>query len=172
VVLGALGAVIIHAARLLGLILQGTIPWLSFPAPLPWFLGILIAPLLTQRVGSALLTSLVTAVIGFGGLALCAGIVVELTFLAARTLRGRNQTWPPPRSPRWLVWTIVAAVLVSLMSFGFMFLYQEFLLLDADIKLLALAMRVALGVAYAWLAWAIANGLLRAGVDPARVART
>jgi cation transporter-like permease len=66
----------------------------------------------------------------------------------------------------------VAAVLVSLMSFGFMFLYQEFLLLDADIKLLALAMRVALGVAYAWLAWAIANGLLRAGVDPARVART
>jgi hypothetical protein len=48
VVLGALGAVIIHAARLLGLILQGTIPWLSFPAPLPWFLGILIAPRLSS----------------------------------------------------------------------------------------------------------------------------
>lgn len=170
VVLGALGAVIVHASRLLGVALQGTVPWLSFPAPLPWFLGILIAPLLTQRVGSALLTSVVTAVAGFGGLALCAGIVIEAAFVATRLLRGRSRAWPSPRSAYWLGWAILAAVLASLLSFGFMFLYQEFLLLEGGVKLLALAVRIVIGVVYAWLAWAITIGLLRAGVNPGRIA--
>ncbi|MGO1770146.1 MAG: hypothetical protein ACTHZX_09355, partial [Microbacterium sp.] len=82
VILGALGAVIVHASRVLGVALQAGVPWLSFPAPLPWFLGILIAPLLVRRVGAALLTSIVTTVAGFGALALCGGIVVELLFVA------------------------------------------------------------------------------------------
>jgi hypothetical protein len=171
VVLGALGAAVVHAARILGLLLQGTLPWLSFPAPLPWFLGILIAPLLTQRAGTALLTSLVTAVAGFGGLALCAGIVIEASFLLTRALGGRGTALPPPASRRWIGWAILAATLVSLMGFGFMFLYQEFLLLDEAVKLLALAVRLVLGVLYAWVAWALTGSVLRAGVDPARLLR-
>lgn len=171
VVLGAFGAVLVHAARIVGVALQGSVPWLSFPAPLPWFLGILIAALLVQRAGAALLTSVVTAIIGFGALALCAGIVIELAWLGARWLRGRSDAGLPPlRSRFWLWWSILAGVLVSLMSFGFMFLYQEFLLLDGGVKLLALVTRVGLGVLYAWLAWIIAVGLVRAGVNPQRIA--
>jgi cation transporter-like permease len=55
------------------------------------------------------------------------------------------------------------------MSFGFMFLYREFQLLDDDVKLLALVVRVGLGLVYGWLAWLAARGLLRAGVDPQRI---
>lgn len=171
VVLGALGAVLVHASRILGVAFQATIPWLSFPAPLPWFLGILVAPLLIQRSGAALLTSLVSSVIGFGALALCAGIVIELAFFALRWLRhGQGDGFPSARSTFWLWWALLSSTLVSLMSFGFMFLYQEFLLLEPGIKTLAVAIRVVLGAVYAWLAWIIARGLLQAGVNPQRIA--
>lgn len=171
VVLGGLGAVLIHASRLLGLVLQGTLPWLAFPAPLPWVLGILIAPLLTQRVGAALLTSAVTAIIGFGGLALCAGVVVEAGFQLARWVRGRSGTltWPPVSAPYWLIWALILSGLTGIMNFGFMFLFKEFLLLDPEVKLLALGVRVVLGVLYGWLSWLIARALLASGVNPQRV---
>ncbi len=170
VVLGALGAVIVHLSRILGLALQATVPWLSFPAPVPWFLGILVAPLLTQRAGAALLTSIVTTVAGFGALALCAGVVIDLTFMSTQRIRAHG--WPPARSPFWLWWAIFASLLVSAMSFGFMFLYQEFFLLDTGLKIAALAIRIVLGVFYAWLAWFITLGLLRAGVNPQRITVT
>ncbi|AHI21392.1 MULTISPECIES: ABC transporter permease [Actinomycetes] len=170
VVLGALGAIIVHVSRILGVALQATVPWLAFPAPVPWFLGILIAALLIQRSGAALLTSIVTTVAGFGALALCAGIVIELTFFITRRLRSQTQpTWPPARSQFWLWWAILACAIVSLMSFGFMFFYQEFLLLDPSIKLLALIIRVGLGVLYGWGAWVMTIGLLRANVNPQRI---
>ncbi|MGO1852756.1 MAG: hypothetical protein ACTH0V_05035 [Microbacteriaceae bacterium] len=173
VVLGALGAVITILSRVIGVALQGTVPWLSFPAPVPWFLGILIAPILIRRAGAALLTSVVTAVASFGGLALCAGIVVEAAFLVTRWVRSRGEReWPAPRSRWWLSWSLLAALLVSIMSFGFMFLYQEFVLLDGGIKILAFAVRIGLGLVYGWLAWLVVNGLIRAGVNPQRIPTT
>jgi ABC-type thiamin/hydroxymethylpyrimidine transport system permease subunit len=165
-----LGAVITILARVVGVALQATVPWLSFPAPVPWFLGILIAPLLIRRPGAALLTSAVTAVASFGGLALCAGVVVEAVFLVTLRVRTRGgRGLPPTQSRTWLAWALLTAALVSAMSFGFMFLYREFQLLDDDVKLLALVVRVGLGLVYGWLAWLAARGLLRAGVDPQRI---
>lgn len=171
VVLGALGAVLALSSRFLSLTLQGTVPWLAFPAPLPWFLSILVAALLIQRTGAALLTSIITTVLSFGALSLCAGIVVELAFLAVRRVQRRDDAGLPPTRSRFLLWwTFITATLVSLMSYGFMFLYQEFLLLDSGVKLLAFAIRTSLGLLYAWLAWLVAIGLLRAGVNPQRIA--
>lgn len=169
VVLGAFSAVIIHIARPLGLALQATVPWLAFPAPLPWFLGILIAPLLTQRVGTALITSIVATIAGFGSLALGAGIIVEAIFIATRQIKGHEREWPTAKKPYWLGWALLAATVTSIFSFALMFMYQEFQHLDTNLKLLALAVRILLGALYAWLAWATTKGLLRAGINPSRI---
>ena len=169
-VLGAFTAVLIHLSRFLGLALAAGAPWLSFPAPLPWFLVIIAAALLVQRSGAALLTSFIGAVIGVGALSLCGGIVVEIVFLVARKLGAapaRVTAAERARLPRSsLVIALISGVLVAAMMFGFMFLYKEFLLIPAELKIAAAAVRVALGLVYGWLAYVLVNALLRVGVDP------
>lgn len=153
VVLGAFSGVLAIASRVLGLALQTALPWLSFPAPLPWFLGVLVAGLLVRRPGAALLASVVGAIVAFGALVVCGGIVVELVLLALRRL------------PR-LAAALAVGAGVGLMSFGFMYLYPEFRLLPAELHLLGLAVRIVLCVGYGWFAWWLAVRLARAGFGP------
>lgn len=164
VVLGAFTALLVHAARWIGLAVQATVPWLAFPAPVPWFLGIIVAALLIPRAGAALITSVIGAVAGFGWTALVAGILIEAVFWIVR--RSRRGEPALVLSRRDILAALITGLLLGLMNVAFMFVYQEFRLMDDGVKVLAVAARLVLGVLYALLAIWITRLMVRAGIDP------
>lgn len=167
VVLGAFTAAILHLARIVGMLLLATAPWLGSPSALiPWFVMILVAAILVPRAGAALLTSLIGTIAGVGTMSLMAGIVIELVFLIARAIRRRRGTEPEVGDRRDLWISIVAAVLVGAMSFAMLFAIKEFQALTPSLMSLGIVVRIVAGIAYGALAYAIVRGLLRAGFDP------
>lgn len=158
VVLGAFTALIVALTRMLSLAVGASIPWLAYPAPTPWFLPVIMAPLLVRRSGAAAITGLIGAV-GGGGMALLAALVVEAFVLPFR------QGWRLK-----LPWAMTAGVLIGFMTFGFMFIIPEFTAISSNLKALALAVRVVTGMGYGWLAWILVRSLNRAGVGERPVA--
>lgn len=150
--LAVITAILAQLARVLGVTLQAVVPWLAFPAPVPWFLGILIAVALFRRPGIATVTAFIGMIASAGGLVLVGGIIVELVFLA-----GRYRRWDP-----WRFY--LAAALIALVNFGFMYLYGLFTALPIGLQLLALAIRLALYLGYTWLALWVTARLEQAGI--------
>jgi ABC-type thiamin/hydroxymethylpyrimidine transport system permease subunit len=167
VVLGAFTAAFVHLSRVFGVLLWSTAPWLGAPAPfIPWFLTIILAGILIPRFGSALITSLIGAVVGIGSMAFVAGIVAEIVFTVARAQQRRRGTESAPAGDRrWLVWSIVAGIAIGLVSYGMMFTVAEFRLLSSDLMLLALGIRLVAGAAWGVIAYLLAKALLRAGLN-------
>lgn len=167
VVLGAFTAAILHLARIVGMMLLATAPWLGSPSALiPWFVMILVAALLVPRAGAALLTSVIGTLAGVGTMSLMAGIVIELVFISARAIQRRRGGIAEvgDRSGLWV--SIVAAVLVGAMSFGMLFAIKEFQALTPALMSLGIVVRIVAGLAYGALAYGIVRGLLGAGFDP------
>lgn len=152
VVLGAFTALIVAVTRLLSLAIGASIPWLAYPSPTPWFLPVIMAPLLVRRSGAAAITGLIGAV-GGGGMAFLAALVVEASVLPFR--QGRRLQLP---------WAVTAGVLIGFMTFGFMFIIPEFNAISPGLKALALGVRVVTGIGYGWLAWLLVRSLNRAGI--------
>lgn len=152
VVLGAFTALIVLGTRVLSLAIAAALPWLAYPAPTPWFLAIIMAPMLVRLPGAALVTGVV-GLVGGGGMGLFAALIVELMVLPMR------RHWRLTR-----MWAVTAGILIGCMTFGFMFVVPEFNAISPSLKLLALAVRVATGALYGWLAWSLARALVRAGI--------
>lgn len=158
--LAVVAGVIAQLSRVLGVAIQAIVPWLSFPAPLPWFLGIMVAVALFRRPGVALITGFLGMVASAGGLVLVGGIIIELVFLT-----GRYRRWSPPRY-------YLAAGLIAVVNFGFMYLYADFATLPILVQILAFLIRLGLYLGYAWLAlWTTAQ-LERAGIHGVSKARS
>lgn len=158
--LAVVAGVIAQLSRVLGVAIQAIVPWLSFPAPLPWFLGIMVAVALFRRPGVALITGFLGMVASAGGLVLVGGIIIELVFLT-----GRYRRWSPPRY-------YLAAGLIAVVNFGFMYLYADFATLPILVQILAFLIRLGLYLGYAWLAlWTTAQ-LKRAGIHGVSKARS
>ncbi|SJN47031.1 hypothetical protein FM104_15585 [Microbacterium esteraromaticum] len=158
--LAVVAGVIAQLSRVLGVAIQAIVPWLSFPAPLPWFLGIMVAVALFRRPGVALITGFLGMVASAGGLVLVGGIIIELVFLT-----GRYRRWSPARY-------YLAAGLIAVVNFGFMYLYADFTTLPILVQILAFLIRLGLYLGYAWLAlWTTAQ-LERAGIHGVSKARS
>ena len=63
---GAFAALIVALTRPLSLALAAAVPWLAYPAPLPWFMPVIMAVLLLRLPGAALVTGVIAAVAGRG----------------------------------------------------------------------------------------------------------
>ena len=138
--------------RPLSLALAAAVPWLAYPAPLPWFMPVIMAVLLLRLPGAALVTGVIVAVAG-GGMVLLAAVIAEAALLAGG--RGRRPG---------VVWAIVVGMLIGVMTFAFMFVIPEFSAIDPGLKLLALGVRIVAGVVYGWLAVLLVERLRRAGI--------
>lgn len=168
VVLGAFTAAVLHLARFIGMLLLAVAPWLGSPSALiPWFAFIIVAALLVQRPGAAVLTALIGTVAGVGAMSLMAGVVVEAVFLVGRAVRRRRRGAIAPVGDRAELWlAVTAGILTGGMSYATLFTIQEFLALPAGLIVLGLVVRIVAGILYGWLAFAVVRGLLRAGFDP------
>lgn len=168
VVLGAFTAVLLHVARLVGVLFLAAAPWLGSPSALiPWFCMIIVAALLIPRFGSALITSIVGTIAGVGTMSLVGGLVVELVFFIARTIRkrgGKGTLEPGDRAG--LSWSIVAGIGVGLVSYAILFTVKEFTALPVGLILAGLRIRLVAAVVYGWLSYIIVQALLNAGFDP------
>ena len=91
VVLGAFAILIIVVTRTMSLAIGVALPWLSYPVPLPWYMPVIMAPLLVRRQGAALVTGLLAAVAG--GMALLAALVIELAALPWRKTWRIGTAW-------------------------------------------------------------------------------
>lgn len=165
VVLGAFCAVLVHATRLVTISIQATLPWLAYPAPIPYFIGIIMAPLLIRRTGVALLTSLIGAIGGFGAMALLAGIAIELTFILGRRLLIVHDEMPL-LNRRSFIWACIAGIAGGLsLSSGVLF-FQEVLALPTYLLLTGFAIKVALGLVYGILSYYLVRALFSIGINP------
>lgn len=152
VVLGAFAVALVHVTRFASLGLNLSLPWLSYPAPLPWFVPPIMAMLLIKRMGAALIVGIIGA-LGGGAAVLMAGTIVEL--LALLMLK----SW---RLPIW--WAMLCGVLIGFASYGFMFSFPEFAVLGYELKLAALAARIVQGIIYGGLAFWLVKQLRKIGV--------
>ena len=152
VVLGAFTALIVMGTRLLSLAIAATVPWLAYPAPTPWFLAVIMAPLLVRLPGAALVTGVI-GLVGGGGMGVFAALIVEAMALPF----WRKERFSP-------LWAVTAGVLIGIMTFGFMFVVPEFTAIPLELKMLALAVRVLTGALYGWIAWVLVGALNRAGI--------
>lgn len=155
VVLGALAVGIVAITRVVTIAITASLPWLSFPAPLPWFVPVIMATLLVRRSGAALIIGFI-GLVGGGGMVFIAAVIVELFALPFRS------TW---RLNVW--WAMAAGVAVGIMSFGFMFMFPEFTSLPAKLIITALVVRIATGAAYGALAFYLARKLQELNIGTA-----
>lgn len=158
--LGVVCGIFAQLSRVLGLVIQATVPWLSFPAPLPWFLGAMIAAALFRRPGVAIMTSFVGMIVSVGGPVLTGGLIIELVFLITR-----YRKWNPSLF-------FIAAALIAVMNFGFMYLYADFTTLPPVVQAVAFVVRLLVYLAYAWLALWLTTQLERAGIATGRPKRS
>lgn len=153
VVLGAFSAVLIWITKWMTISVTAAIPWISFPAPLPFWVPILVAPLLLKRQWVALITAVIAAVLSAGAMAIFVAICIEIVVFLRRN-----------RDQLSVGWVLSNGVLIGLMTFGFMFLFPEFSQLPLTYILLACVIRLVTNVVYAYLAWLAARALQRAGI--------
>lgn len=153
VVLGAFSAILIWITKWMTITVTAAIPWLSFPAPLPFWVPILVAPLLLKRQWVALITAVIAAVLSAGAMAVFVALCIEVMVF----LRKNRQALS-------VGWVLLNGVVIGLMTFGFMFLFPEFSQLPMPLILLALAIRLVTNVVYAYLAWIVARALQGVGI--------
>lgn len=152
VVLGAFTVAIVAITRIETIAMSTTLPWLSFPAPLPWFVPVIMATLLVRRSGAALVTGTIGA-IGGGGMAFLAAIIVELCAL--------------PFKAEWklsLWWAMLAGAGIGVMSFGFMFMFPEFAEVSAQLKIAGFIARILTSCIYGALAFWLVQKLHSIGI--------
>lgn len=164
-VFGATSAVFVWLAIFLNPVMSGTLPWLAFPAPTPFFIGSLLSVLVIRKAGVATLAGAITTIIGYGAMALLAGLFVELVaFLGKRLLvpvKGNFYT------ARTFIWALLggAAGGAGIASGIFMVaaaresLSWELLLLGSVIKIL-------IGMIYGTIGYWIARTIFAAGTNP------
>ncbi|APT84407.1 hypothetical protein CAQU_04220 [Corynebacterium aquilae DSM 44791] len=165
VVLAAASAVFVWLAIVLNSVLSGTIPWLAYPAPTPFFWGSIAAVLLIRRPGVATLTGFATALIGFGATALFAALFIELVaFLGKNLLR---QTDKELFGRPVLMWSLIAGATAGLSQGLSLFMVSTAReTLDLNLILVGIAIKIALGVVYGALSFLVARKIFHSGVDP------
>ncbi len=152
VVLGAFAVAITWIAKLVNVAIMGSVPWLSFPPPIPFFVPVIMAPIMVKRRWAAMLTAVIAAVIG-GGMQLAAGILVELaTWLGAKNWRFSAK------------WAITTGAAFGAVAFGIMFVFPEFRAVAPGLKVAALVIKVVVFGLYGWLALVLVHALERAGI--------
>lgn len=165
VVLGAFSAVLVHATRLITLSIQTTLPWLAYPAPVPYFIGIIMAPLLIRRTGVALLTGLIAAIGGFGAMAFLAGIAIELVYVLGR--RALSVTDDSPLlDRRAFAWSCVAGIAGGLSLASGVLFFKEVLALPPHLLLTGLAIKLILGLVYGIISYYLVQALFSIGINP------
>ncbi|MDO5729669.1 MAG: hypothetical protein Q4P71_08610 [Actinomycetaceae bacterium] len=165
VVLGAFSAVLVHATRLVTLSIQTTLPWLAYPAPVPYFIGIIMAPLLIRRTGVALLTGLIAAIGGFGAMALLAGIAIELVYILGRRALPVTDDGPL-LNRRALAWSAIAGIAGGLSLASGVLFFKEVLALPPHLLLTGLAIKVGLGLVYGVISYYLVQALFSIGINP------
>ena len=165
VVLGVIGAVFTWLAIALNAVLASTVAWLSAPPPLPFAVGSIIAALLIRKSGVAALTGLVTAIIGFGAMALLCALVVELAVWLGKPLLK-----PVPGdlvNKRVLIWSLIGGFAYGVgVSSGIFMVAALRDTLPLELLLLGSAVKIAIGVIYGLLSFLIVKRLFKAGINP------
>ena len=165
VVLGVIGAVFTWLAIALNAVLASTVAWLSAPPPLPFAVGSIIAALLIRKSGVAALTGLVTAIIGFGAMALLCALVVELAVWLGKPLLK-----PVPGdlvNKRVLTWSLIGGFAYGAgVSSGIFMVAALRDTLPLELLLLGSAVKIAIGVIYGLLSFLIVKRLFKAGINP------
>lgn len=165
VVLGAFCAVLVHATRLITISIQSALPWLAYPAPVPYFIGIIMASLLIRRTGVALLTGLIGAIGGFGAMALLAGIAIELVFVLGRRLLLVTADSPLLNRSAF-IWACIAGIAGGLSLASGVLFFKEVLALPSHLLLTGLAIKVTLGLVYGIIAYYLVHALFGIGINP------
>ena len=164
VVLGAGSAVFVWLAIVLTSLMSASMPWAAYPAPTPMFFGAIAAALLIRRPGVAALTALVTALIGFGTMALIAGLFVELAaLLGKKLLRTDTGMFTSPA----LTWAAFAGGMGGFgLSLGIFMISTARDALPLHLLLLGVALKVLLGIGYGVATFYLARIAFRSGVNP------
>ena len=166
VVLGVFGALFVFVARFIGLMLDASVGWLSYPPPAPIVIGALIAPILIRKGGAAALTGVITAVIGFGAMALVGALFIEAFFFIGRKLLvvvpGK-----PLINKRVLLWGIGAGICAGIgMSMGVLMVRAALDALPLNLVLLGTLIKIVIHLCYGVLAVFITKALLAVGINP------
>ncbi|MGQ4569202.1 hypothetical protein ACUH91_05030 [Dermabacteraceae bacterium P9123] len=164
VVLGAGSAVFVWLAIVLNALMSASLPWAAYPAPTPMFFGAIAAVLLIRKPGVAALTALITALIGFGTMALLAGLCVELAaFLGKKLLRPDGGMFTSAA----LTWAAFGGGMGGLgLSLGIFMVSTARDALPLHLLLLGMALKILLGIAYGVATFYIARISFRSGVNP------
>ena len=165
VVLGVIGAVFTWLAIALNAVLASTVAWLSAPPPLPFAVSSIIAALLIRKSGVAALTGLVTAIIGFGAMALLCALVVELAVWLGKPLL---KPVPGALVNKWvLIWSLIGGFAYGVgVSSGIFMVAALRDTLPLELLLLGSAIKIAIGVIYGLLSFLIVKRLFKAGINP------
>lgn len=166
VVLGVLGAVFVFIARFIGLMLDASAGWISYPPPVPVVIGALIAPILIRKGGAATLTGLVTAILGFGTMALVGALFIEAFYFAGRKLLVVESSQSLVNK-KVLLWGLGAGVVAGIgMSTGVLMVRAVLDALPLELVLLGTLIKIIIHLVYGVLAVVIAKALFNAGINP------
>lgn len=163
-VLGAASAVFVWLSIALNSLMSASVPWLAYPAPVPIFFGAIVAVLLIRKPGVASLTGFVAALVGFGAMALLAGLFVELAaFVGSGLLSGRHDLF----GSRTLAWAALAGGMGGLsQGMGIFMVAAAREATPLHLILLGMLVKVIVGIAYGLISHAIARAVFHSGVNP------